>query len=59
VKGEEIKEALRPVIEDYAKTRREGERFGDFVIRAGYVKATSSGREFHSDVVLPEPAVAK
>ena len=56
VKSEEIKELLAPVIRDYAKNREEGERFGDFVIRERYVKATSNGQDFHTDVVLPEPA---
>lgn len=50
VKSEEIKDLLKPVIEDYAKNRNDGERFGDFVIRQGYVKATSQGLDFHSDV---------
>jgi len=54
VKSEEIKELLRPVIEDYAKAREAEEPFGDFVIRKGYVKATSNGLDFHRDVVLPE-----
>ncbi|MGE9291045.1 MAG: NADPH-dependent assimilatory sulfite reductase hemoprotein subunit [Puniceicoccales bacterium] len=43
---------LSPIIEDYAKNRNEGEHFGDFTIRAGYVKATPTGSEFHND--LPE-----
>ncbi len=51
VKGGEIKELLRPVILDYAKNRLPGERFGDFTIRAGYVKATEHGRDFHKDLV--------
>lgn len=59
VKSDEIKELLRPVIEDYAKTRNEGEHFGDFVIRKEYVKATSNGLDFHADVVLPEAASKK
>jgi sulfite reductase (NADPH) hemoprotein beta-component len=56
VKSGEIKALLKPVIEDYAKARNDGERFGDFVIRKGFVKATSNGLDFHRDVVLPEPA---
>ena len=56
VKSDEIKALLKPVIEEYAKTRNDGERFGDFVIRKGYVKATSNGLDFHTDVVPPEPA---
>lgn len=57
VKSEEIKGLLKPIIEDYAKNRDDGERFGDFVIRQGYVKATSNGLDFHTDVVLPEGGV--
>ena len=56
VKSDEIKALLKPVIEEYAKARNDGERFGDFVIRKGYVKATSNGLDFHTDVVPPEPA---
>ena len=48
VSGEEIKPLLKPIIEHYAKERNEGERFGDFVIRAGYVKATTAGNNFHA-----------
>ena len=41
---------LEPLLAAYAKTRRDGERFGDFVIRTGTVQATSAGHRFHSDV---------
>ena len=34
----------------YAKERDGTERFGDFVIRAGYVKPTTSGNTFHADL---------
>jgi sulfite reductase (NADPH) hemoprotein beta-component len=44
---EEILSELRPILEAYAKEREEGERFGDFTIRKGYVKATREGRDFH------------
>ena len=54
VRSEEILDLLKPVIEDYAGNREEGERFGDFVIRRCYVKSTSNGLDFHRDVVLPE-----
>lgn len=27
--------------------RREGEHFGDFVIRAGYISATKAGKEWY------------
>lgn len=44
----EIVDTLKPIIQRYAKERNEGEHFGDFVIRAGYVKAVHDGTEFHS-----------
>ncbi len=37
---------LGPMVRHYAQARREGEPFGDFVIRAGYVPAVRAGREF-------------
>jgi len=48
--GTEIKELLTPIIRKYAKERKEGERFGDFCIRAGYVSATEQGQDFHKNV---------
>lgn len=45
---EGILNELRPIIERYASERFEGERFGDFVIRKGYVKATTHGLNFHA-----------
>ena len=44
---EEIIETLRPILLDYAKSRGEGEQFGDFCIRTGLVKATGQGPDFH------------
>ncbi|NEN84885.1 assimilatory sulfite reductase (NADPH) hemoprotein subunit [Paenibacillus elgii] len=38
---------LRPILNRYAKEREEGEHFGDFVIRTGYVKEVRSGLDFH------------
>ena len=38
---------LKPILGQYARERKDGERFGDFTIRAGYVKATVEGRDFH------------
>jgi sulfite reductase (NADPH) hemoprotein beta-component len=48
--GKDAKEILKPIIEDYAKNRQDGERFGDFVIRAGYVEATVNGLDFHKNI---------
>jgi sulfite reductase (NADPH) hemoprotein beta-component len=47
---DEIVAALAPLIERYAREREAGERFGDFVIRKGYVLPTTSGRDFHENV---------
>ncbi|MFP6855027.1 MAG: NADPH-dependent assimilatory sulfite reductase hemoprotein subunit, partial [Opitutales bacterium] len=44
---DEIIAELKPVIQRYAKERETGERFGDFSIRAGYLKATCQGMDFH------------
>ncbi len=44
---EEIIAALTPILEDYAKSRETNEHFGNFVIRKGYVKATTEGKKFH------------
>ncbi|MBE2914213.1 assimilatory sulfite reductase (NADPH) hemoprotein subunit [Anoxybacillus flavithermus] len=43
----EILSELRMLLSRYAKERFDGERFGDFVIRAGIVKETTDGRNFH------------
>jgi sulfite reductase (NADPH) hemoprotein beta-component len=48
ITNEQIVDELRPIIHKYAKERKEGERFGDFTIREGYVKATTAGRNFHA-----------
>ncbi len=45
---EGILNELRLIIEHYAKERFENERFGDFTIRKGYVKATTHGMNFHT-----------
>ncbi len=43
---------LEPIFERYAKEREQGEHFGDFAIRAGYVKPTTAGNRFHADLEL-------
>jgi sulfite reductase (NADPH) hemoprotein beta-component len=47
-----ILELLEPIFMRYAKEREEGEHFGDFTIRAGYVKPTLICNQFHADVKL-------
>jgi sulfite reductase (NADPH) hemoprotein beta-component len=41
--------ALDPVFAAYAKERMGNERFGDFVIRAGFVARTHNGLDFHAN----------
>jgi sulfite reductase (NADPH) hemoprotein beta-component len=43
---------LEPILLHYAKDRQKGEHFGDFTIRAGYVKPTLISNQFHEDVKL-------
>ncbi len=46
--GEEaILSAIGEVGAHYARDRKKGEHFGDFTIRAGYVKEVRAGREFN------------
>ncbi|PWN20760.1 hypothetical protein BCV69DRAFT_282982 [Microstroma glucosiphilum] len=47
---EEILSLLEPLVRDYAAQRLEGEPFGDWVIRAGHIKATTHGKNFWDDV---------
>ena len=43
----EILDILRPMIKRYALEREEGEHFGDFVIRVGYIAPTLSGMTWY------------
>jgi sulfite reductase (NADPH) hemoprotein beta-component len=45
---EEILSELRVILSRYAKEREQEEHFGDFVIRAGIVQATTDGTNFHA-----------
>lgn len=49
VTHEEIIDELKPILLSYAKEREDGERFGDFTIRKGYVNATMAGNQFHAN----------
>lgn len=46
INEDQILQELEPIIADYAANRNKGERFGDFVIRNKYVKATLKGSDF-------------
>ncbi len=50
VDGDAIVAALSPLFESYAKERKRDERFGDYVIRAGVVKQTTAGLNFHENL---------
>ncbi|NQU53342.1 MAG: sulfite reductase, partial [Bacteroidetes bacterium] len=43
---QQILDELRIIIEDFAKSRNENERFGDFVIRKKYVAEIKEGKDF-------------
>jgi sulfite reductase beta subunit-like hemoprotein len=47
LREEEILAEINPIIKRYALERLPEEPFGDFVIRAGYVKKTITGTDFH------------
>ncbi|KAK1751986.1 hypothetical protein QBC47DRAFT_389413 [Echria macrotheca] len=51
---EEILAIMKPMLKRYALEREEGERFGDWTIRAGIIKATTEGRDFHEGVAEEE-----
>ena len=51
----EIGARLDPIFAAYRASRQEGERFGDFAIRAGYVAQTGNGADFHLNVSLAPP----
>ena len=44
----QILEALDPLLKDYSESKSDQERFGDFVIRQGHIKAVENGLDFHS-----------
>ncbi|KAI7900993.1 thiamine diphosphate-binding protein [Cokeromyces recurvatus] len=52
LREEEILKELNPIIKRYALERHDGEPFGDFVIRAGYVHQTITGTDFHENLKL-------
>ncbi len=54
IQEEEILEIMKPMLKRYAMEREPGERFGDWVIRAGYIKPTTEGKTFHDDVAEAE-----
>lgn len=54
IQEEEILEIMKPMLKRYAMERKQEEHFGDWVIRAGYIKPTTEGKTFHDDVAEAE-----
>ena len=52
IKEEEILEIMKPLLKKYAVEREEGEKFGDYCVRTGVIKATTDGTNFHEGVSL-------
>lgn len=50
IKEDEILAVMKPLLKQYALERLEGERFGDFCIRSGVIRATTDGQNFHDNV---------
>ncbi|EGX95792.1 sulfite reductase beta subunit [Cordyceps militaris CM01] len=50
IKEDEILAIMKPLLKRYAAEREDGERFGDFCIRVGIIKATTDGQNFHDGV---------
>lgn len=51
VSEDEIVQIMTPMIKLYAKQRQEGEPFGDFTIRMGWVKPTTSGKAWYEGML--------
>jgi sulfite reductase (NADPH) hemoprotein beta-component len=59
IKEDEILDIMKPLLKRYALERETGERFGDFCIRAGVIKATRDGRDFHDNVSSAPPGAGR
>ena len=54
IKEDEILELMKGLLKQYALEREEGEKFGDFCVRAGIINATTDGQNFHDNVSIPD-----
>lgn len=54
IKEEEILEIMTGLLSRYAKERNQGERFGDWTIRAGVINETTEGKYFHENTAEVE-----
>ncbi|WFD30360.1 assimilatory sulfite reductase (NADPH) [Malassezia sp. CBS 17886] len=57
VQEEEILQILGVLIPRYAKDRLDGEKFGDWVIRAGVIAETTHGAAFYDNVDTERPLI--
>jgi sulfite reductase (NADPH) hemoprotein beta-component len=48
INEQQILDELDPILKDYSENKESQEYFGDFVVRANYVKRVSNGLDFHS-----------
>jgi sulfite reductase (NADPH) hemoprotein beta-component len=48
---DEILKMLNSLLKDFAKDRKKGEHFSEFLIRKEYIKPTIQGKDFHNNVV--------
>ncbi|MCJ2140969.1 NADPH-dependent assimilatory sulfite reductase hemoprotein subunit [Methylobacterium sp. E-066] len=56
VAASDIRDTLEPLFADFAKGRKPGEHFGDYLIRAGHVARTVNGPDFHDRTGALKPA---
>lgn len=50
IQEKEILAILKPLFKEFAVKKKDEEHFGDYCIRAGYIKATIEGKDFHDGV---------
>ncbi|OQV10287.1 Nitrite and sulphite reductase 4Fe-4 domain-containing protein [Cladophialophora immunda] len=54
IKEDEILDIMQGLLARYAKERTQGERFGDWTIRAGVINETTEGKNFHENTAEEE-----
>lgn len=50
IQEKEILAILKPMFKEFAVKKNDGEHFGDYCIRAGWIKETIEGKDFHDGV---------
>ena len=54
IKEEEILEIMKGLLGRYSRERKDGERFGDWTLRAGIINETTEGKNFHENTAEEE-----